>query len=142
MVKLKQLSGRSKGWSMEERLLRLKQVTVGWINYFALANARQRLIRIDEWLQSRLRMCIWKQWKKAKTRITNLKKLGLNLQKAYEWGNTRRGYWRTAHSPILLTTITKARLKRKGYLPLLETYTLRREALMNRRDTRPVRPVV
>jgi hypothetical protein len=127
---------------MEARLLMLRQMTMGWINYFAAANARQRLIRIDEWLQSRLRMCIWKQWKKAKTRMTNLRKLGVKPQKAYEWGNTRGGYWRTAHSPILLTTITQARLKRKGYLPLLESYTLRREVLMNRRDTRPVRPVV
>ena len=135
--KVKKVTGRSWSVSMDERLTKLRQVTVGWVNYFAKADARQRLVRMDEWIQARLRMCIWKQWKRVRTRITNLQKLGANAQKAYEWGNTRKGYWRTAHSPILQTTLTNKRLKQKGYVPMLETYTLRRESLMNRRDTEP-----
>ena len=67
---------------------------------------------------------------------------GVSEQKSYEWGNTRKGYWRIAHSPILHTTITCERLKQKGYTPLTEMYALRRKTLMNRRDTRPVCPVV
>lgn len=140
--KLKRFTSRSWSVSMETRLVKINQLTRGWVNYFAKADARTRLGRIDEWLQARLRMCIWKQWKRVRTRIANLQKLGVNAQKAYEWGNTRRGYWRTAHSPILQTTITNERLKQKGYVPTLETYTLRRKTLMNRRDTRTVRPVV
>jgi hypothetical protein len=140
--KVKRLTQRSWPVSMDERLLKLSQVTNGWVNYFYKANARQHLIRLDEWIQARLRMCIWKQWKKVRTRVSNLRKLGANPQKAYEWGNTRKGYWRTAHSPILQTTITTERLKQKGYAPLMDTYTLRRKTLMNRRDTRTVRPVV
>lgn len=140
--KLKRITSRSQSLSTAERIVKLKQVTRGWINYFAKADGRQRLIRIDEWLQARLRMCIWKQWKKVKTRVANLKKLGASSQKAYEWGNTRRGYWRTAHSPVLQTTITVARIKLKGHATLLDSYTFRRQALMNRRDTRTVRPVV
>jgi hypothetical protein len=127
---------------MDERLLKLSQVTRGWVNYFYRANARKHLLELDKWMQARLRMCIWKQWKRVRTRITNLQKLGVNKQKAYEWGNTRKGYWRTAHSPILQTTVTIERLKQKGYVPLMDTYTLRRKTLMNRRDTRTVRPVV
>jgi RNA-directed DNA polymerase len=140
--KVKKLTNRSWSVSMEERLCKLRQVTVGWVNYFAKADARQRLIRIDEWIQARLRMCIWKQWKRVRTKVTNLQKLGVSAQKAYEWGNTRKGYWRIAHSPILHTTITNERLRQKGYSPLLETYTRRRKSLVNRRDTRTVRPVV
>lgn len=140
--KIKRLTQRSWSISMAERLLKLSQVTNGWVNYFYKANTRKHLIRIDEWMQTRLRMCIWKQWKKVRTRINNLRKLGVNPQKAYEWGNTRKGYWRTAHSPILGTTITIERLKQKGYVPLMDTYTFRRKTLMNRRDTRTVRPVV
>jgi hypothetical protein len=127
---------------MDERIGKLMQVMRGWVNYFGHGDAHQRLTRIDKWIQARLRMCIWKQWKRVKTRIASLRKLGVSDQKAYEWGNTRKGYWRTAHSPILQTTITCERLKQKGYIPLTEMYTLRRKTLMNRRDTRPVRPVV
>ena len=140
--KIKRITSRSWSISMEERIGKLIQVTRGWVNYFAHADARQRLKSIDEWTQARLRMCIWKQWKRVRTRIASLRKLGVNNQKSYEWGNTRKGYWRIAHSPILQTTITCERLKQKGYIPLTESYALRRKTLMNRRDTRPVRPVV
>lgn len=140
--KIKRITSRSWSVSMDERITKLMQVTRGWVNYFAHADAKQALQRIEEWTQARLRMCIWKQWKRVRTRIANLKKLGVNEQKAYEWGNTRKGYWRTAHSPILHTTLTCERLKQKGYIPLTEMYALRRKTLMNRRDTRTVRPVV
>jgi len=132
--KLKRFTSRSWSVSMETRLMKINQLTRGWVNYFAKADARKRLERIDEWLQARLRICFWKQWKRVRTCIANLQKLGVSAQKAYEWGNTRRSYWRTAHSPILQTTITNERLKQKGYVSTLETYTLRRKTLMNRRD--------
>ena len=48
-------------------------------------------------------MCIWKAWKKVKTKVTNLIKCGINKGKAYEWGNTRKGFWRIADSFILHT---------------------------------------
>lgn len=140
--KIRKITRRNWPVSMDERIIKLMQVTRGWVNYFAYADGHKRLRRIEEWTQARLRMCIWKQWKRVKTRITSLRKLGASEQKAYEWGNTRKGYWRTAHSPILHTTITCERLKQKGYTPITEMYALRRKTLMNRRDTRPVRPVV
>lgn len=140
--KIRKMTSRSWSMSMDERIQRLMQVTRGWINYFAHADAKGGLKRIEEWTQARLRMCIWKQWKRVKTRIAALCKLGVKKHQAYQWANTRKGYWRTAHSPILQTSISAKRLKQKGYIPLMELYTLRRQTLMNRRDTRPVRPVV
>lgn len=60
--------------------------------------SRSYSISIDEWTRRRLRMCIWKQWKKPKTKIKNLISFGIQKSKAYEWGNTRKGYWRIANS--------------------------------------------
>jgi group II intron reverse transcriptase/maturase len=140
--KIRRVTSRSWPMSMGERIAKLSQITRGWINYFGHADAKGQLRRIEEWTQARLRMCIWKQWKRVRTRIRSLRKLGVSQQKSYEWGNTRKGYWRTVHSPILQTTLTCKRLKQKGYVPITEMYTFRRETLMNRRDTRPVRPVV
>lgn len=140
--KLKTLTQRSQPGSIAERLQRITQVTRGWVNYFGVAHGRQHLLAIDEWLRSRLRMCIWKQWKRVKTRYAALRQLGVQHEQALQWANTRKGYWRTAHSPILATTITTPRLKQRGYIALTELYTHKRNALTNRRDTRPVRPVV
>ena len=69
-------------------------------------------------------MAYWKQWKKVKTKLNNLRKLGIKKSKAWEYANTRKGYWHTANSPILSTAITNARLEKAGLISLSETYAL------------------
>jgi RNA-directed DNA polymerase len=98
--------------------------------------------RYGEWLCRRLHMCIWKQWKKVSKRMRSLIQLGIDRQKAYGWANTRKGYWRVSKSPILHRAITTERLEERGYPSIEKIYLHRHSILMNRRDTRTVRPVV
>ena len=141
-VKLKHLTKRSWSVSLDYRLEKLRQTAQGWLNYYGLANGKQRIGRLDEWLRRRVRMCIWKTWKRVRTRMRSLIKLGIEKQQAYCWACTRKGYWETSGSPILQTTITTGRLEKRGYVSLLSYYLRRHSILMNRRDTRTVRPVV
>ena len=67
-------------------------------------------------------MCIWKAWKKVKTKVANLIRCGINKYKAYEWGNTRKGYWRIADSPILKRAIDNNKLRSAGYATLMDAY--------------------
>jgi len=120
--KLKQLTSRSNGWGNEKRKLALRQYIVGWVNYFKLADMQKLLKRIDEWYRRRLRMVIWKQWKRIRTKFKNLRNLGVNRHKAWEWANTRKGYWHIAKSHILGSTITNERLKLAGYVFLSDIY--------------------
>ena len=103
--KIKSITSRKWSISMEQRIKKLNQVTTGWVNYFSIAKAKSIVQKLDEWIRRRLRMCIWKQWKKPKTKIAKLVSLGTPKDKAYEWGNTRKGYWRIACSPILHTSL-------------------------------------
>ena len=64
-------------------------------------------------------MCIWKTWKKVKTKVANLIRCGINKYKAYEWGNTRKGCWRIADSYVLRRAITNDNLRRAGYATLM-----------------------
>jgi len=128
--------------SLDYRLEKVRQVIQGWINYYGLASMKMKMLALDEWLRRRLRMCIWKTWKRVRTRVRSLTKLGIPKEKAYMWGNTRKGYWEVAGSPILQTAITNSRLKQRGYREVLSYYLYRHSNLMNRRDTRTVRPVV
>jgi len=121
--KIREITGRSNGMGTLERQSRLNQVIRGWTNYFKLADAKNLLRKLDKWIRSRIRMVIWKQWKKVRTRFENLKRLGIKEDQAWMWANTRKGYWRTAHSPILSHAISNERLKRAGYLSLLECYS-------------------
>ena len=121
--KIREITGRSNGMGIEARKTRLNQVVRGWMNYFKLADAKNLIQGLDEWIRSRIRMGTWKQWKKISTRFENLKKLGIKYEQAWMWANTRKGYWRTAHSPILLRTLSNERFKRVGYLSLMECYS-------------------
>ena len=67
-------------------------------------------------------MYIWKQWKKPKTEVANLRKLGILADKAYQWGNSRLGYWRITGSPVLKYSITNERLAAAGYFSILNYY--------------------
>ena len=78
--------------------------------------------KLDEMVRTRLRMGIWKAWKKCKTRVRELLKLQVNKQKAYEWGNSSSGYCRVAHSPILLTTLNTGFFMKEGYEGFLNTF--------------------
>lgn len=121
-AKIKELTSRSNGWGNERRKEALRQYVTGWLNYFCLADMKNLLERIDEWFRRRLRSLIWKQWKRIKTKLRNLIKLGIPKQKAWEYANTRKGSWRTADSPILHRCITNDRLRQAGYIFFSDYY--------------------
>lgn len=123
--KLKQLTSRSWGVSMGYRLLKIKQLIVGWINYFRIGKFKSILGRIDKNIRFRLRMCIWKQWKKTSTKYKALMQLGVPKGKAWEWANSRKGYARVASSHIMCTTVTNEILKKRGLVSLLDQYQLK-----------------
>ena len=121
-ARIKELTSRSNGWGNDRRKEALRQFIKGWVQYFKLADMKDLLVKTDEWYRRRLRMVIWKQWKRIKTRMANLIKLGVKKSKAYEWANTRKGYWHIAGSYILATTITSERLKHAGFIFLSDYY--------------------
>lgn len=122
--KLKEITGRSNGKSMAQRMLKLNQSITGWVNYFGIADMKGIAQSLDEWLRRRIRMCFWKQWKKIKTRHDNLVRLGIDNSKAWEYANTRKGYWRISNSPILARTLTNEYLKKLGFHSISERYSL------------------
>jgi group II intron reverse transcriptase/maturase len=121
--KLKEVTSKNWSLSMKDRLKRLISLCRGWMAYFKLADAKSHLRRIDEWVRSRLRACIWKQWKRVRTRFKALVKLGVSRWKAIRWANSRKGEWRIAHSHVLTTTVTNQRLRQKGYISLSKLYS-------------------
>jgi len=120
--RIRTLTSRSNGWGYARRKEALRQYIIGWVNYFKLADIDKMLQRIDMWYRRRLRMVIWKQWKRIRTRRRNLMKLGIDKYKAWEWANTRKGYWHIANSYILACTITNERLNEAGYIFFSDYY--------------------
>lgn len=125
-AKIKAITSRKMPIPMEMRIKELNQYLTGWCGYYALADTTNVFQQLDEWTRRRLRMCMWKQWKLPRTKVRMLISLGVSKQKAYEWGNTRKKYWRIACSPILHTALNNQYWLSKGLKSLSDRYKLLR----------------
>ena len=120
--KLKSLSSRKRVQSIRLSLERIKIYARGWLNYYGIASMKNNIEDINGWLYHRIRMCVWKQWKKPKTKIRNLLKMGVPEELAYQTGNSRRGYWFITHTVAINMAMTKERLIRSGFYDLATAY--------------------
>ena len=127
-AKIKELTSRSNGWGNEFRTNRIRRYIIGWVNYFKIADMKNLMIATDEWLRRRIRMIYWKQWKKVKTRFRELKHFGIDDDKAWQFANTRKGYWRISNSPILNRSLDNQTLGNLGYIFFSDYY---RQARVN-----------
>ncbi|MCF8012504.1 MAG: maturase [Clostridiales bacterium] len=114
--KVRELISRSNGMGNEARAMKLRRYIMGWVNYFKIADMKRLLFNTDEWMRRRIRMIFWKQWKRVKTKYEMLKSLGIQKQKAWEYANTRKGYWRTSNRPILSKSLNNNVIKGFGFL--------------------------
>lgn len=122
--KVKEITRKTTPATFDQRMQRLKEVQRGWIHYFRIANISGKLQSLDGWLRNRIRYCIWHNWKKRERKRKNLIRLGVNQTDAFRWSRTRKGGWAVAQSPILVTTITLERLKKRGYESMFSYYRL------------------
>ena len=121
-TKVKELTSRSNGMGNEDRAMKLRRYIMGWVNYFKLADMKKLLKETDKWMRRRIRMIYWKQWKRVRTKFERLKSLGIHEQKAWEFANTRKSYWRTSNSPILSKSLENNTIKGLGFLFFSDYY--------------------
>jgi group II intron reverse transcriptase/maturase len=140
--KLKTITRKTTPCSLTERIQRIKEVQRGWLGYYRIASIQVKLKYLDSWVRNRLRYCIWHDWKKPERKRKNLIRLGVDQNDAYSWSRTRMGGWAVAQSPILVTTITLERLRKRGYEAMLTLYEKIAPHLNEPLYTRPVRTVV
>jgi group II intron reverse transcriptase/maturase len=125
--RLRQLTSRRWGVSMERRIAEINRFTVGWTAYYALADTPSVYEELDEWLRRRLRQVRWKEWKRPKTRRRNLRALGIPEQQAREWAGSRKGYWRIAGSAPLQRALPNAYWANQGLKGFADPYRRFRE---------------
>ena len=99
--RIRRLTSRRWSVSMEYRIEQLNRFVRGWMGYFRLSMTADKFATLDQWFRRRLRQIRWVEWKRPRTRVANLRRLGIVKDKAYQWGNSSRAYWRVAKSPIL-----------------------------------------
>ena len=120
---VKAFTSRSNGMGNEFRAMKMKRYIQGWINYFKIADMKILMNKTDEWMRRRIRTVYWKQWKKVKTKYKMLKQYGINEGKAWEYANTRKGYWRISNSPILSRSLDNQTLINLGFIYFSDYYS-------------------
>jgi group II intron reverse transcriptase/maturase len=120
--KLRKLTKRNWSVPLDYRILKLKQVILGWVNYFRVSNMKKAMTEIDKKLRSRIRVIIWKQWKVSKRRIKSLVQLGIPEEEAKGLTFCRKGYRYIGLSKVVQRAISNKRLKQRGLPSALEHY--------------------
>ena len=120
--RLKELSSRKQCQSIRPSLEKTKVYARGWLNYYGIASMKSNIDDINGWLYHRIRMCIWKQWKKPRTKYKNLVKLGIPEHYAATIANSRRKYWYISNNKAVIWALNKERLINSGYYDLATAY--------------------
>ena len=121
-AKIRELTKPTRSISMEERIRLLNQYLMGWMGYYALIETPHPLKQLEEWIRRRLRSCLWQQWKRVRTRIRELRALGLKEKQILEIANTRKGAWRISKTPHLHKALGIAHWQSRGLKSLVQRY--------------------
>ena len=120
--KLKELSSRKRIQNLKVGLEEIKVYIRGWLNYYRIASMKSKIENLNSWLYHRIRACIWKRWRLPRTRYRNLRKLGISRHYAYITANSRRSYWFTSNTMVVVTALTKERLILNGFYDISIAY--------------------
>ena len=115
---VRRLTNRNWGVSMKYQLFKISQYLRGWINYFGIASGYQRCVELDHWIRRRVRMAYWRQWRKPRTKVRSLMRLGVHVKSAVACGITSKGPWRSAKTPGIQQALSNAYLKYQGLYAL------------------------
>lgn len=127
-AKVREITSRTQPLSPGERIRRLNEYLGGWMGYFRLADTPSVFAELDQWIRRRLRMCLWKQWKRGWTRYRELRRLGLKPGPAREGAGMQIGPWRAAHTPQIHNALDLAYWRGQGLKSLKESYESTRSA--------------
>jgi RNA-directed DNA polymerase len=120
--RVRRLTGRSRGVSMRYRLYKLAQYLRGWMNDFGISDYYRPVPEIDHWIRRRMRMCYWKQWRQARTKVRHLLALGTWKREAILTAISRKSYWHLSRTLATQTGMTNAWLASQGLISVRDLW--------------------
>jgi RNA-directed DNA polymerase len=106
--RIRELTRRTRGVSIERMTEELSRYLRGWLGYFGRCQTPSVLERLEGWLRRRLRSVMWKQWKRGTVRFAELRKRGVGRELSAKTAGSAHGPWRLANSPALSIALPNA----------------------------------
>ncbi len=116
--RVRELTRRTQGVSLEQMMDPLGRYLLGWRNYFGFCQTPRVLAGLDSWIRRRLRSVAWKQWKRFGRRVKELQKRGVGRDWAVRTASSGLGPWRLSHDPTICQALPNAFFETLG-LPRL-----------------------
>ena len=120
--RVRRLPGRSWGVSMDYRLYKLAQYVRGWMNYYGISDYYRPVPEIDGWIRRRMRMCYWKRWRFARTKVRRLLALGTSQRQAIFTAISRKSYWHLSRTLATQTGMTNKWLQSQGLISVRDLW--------------------
>jgi len=118
-VKIRELTRRTRGISLQQMVMQITTYLRGWLGYFGDCQTPSVLQSLESWLRRRLRSVVWKQWKRGRKRFRELRKRGVGKDLTAQTAGSPHGPWRIANSPALTIALPNAYFARLGLLPIV-----------------------
>jgi len=122
--KIREITRRNRGRSIDSIITEINVAMTGFINYFKLADMKEFLVKLERWIRRKLRVIVWKHWKKMRTKFRKLLGMGLSLEQAKIIVYSRKKYWKLSLTPQLNTVMGIAYFRDKGLINLVERYNV------------------
>lgn len=118
--KIRALTQRNRGVSLEDVISELNEKLRGWVNYFRLTEWPSELRKLEEWIRRKLRCYRLKQRKRNWSITTFLMNLGVPGKQAWQLGKSGRGWWRLSRTPQVHQAMSKQWFKEQGLINLVQ----------------------
>ena len=121
--RIKEITARSWGVSMQWRLKKLREYMRGWIGYYGISEYFRPIDPLDQWIRRRVRLCYWKMWKRPKKRYRELRILKVSERQIRMVVSSRKGYWKLSRTLATNMGMGNAWLKEQGLISLKEQWS-------------------
>ena len=120
--KIRRLTQRNRGRSLDQVIRELNSYLNGWLNYFKLAHAKSLMGKLDSWIRRKLRCYKLNQRKRGPSIAKLLMSLGIDEIKSRKLGSSGKGWWRLSRTQVVHRALNNDWFKQKGLINLQETW--------------------
>jgi RNA-directed DNA polymerase len=119
-ARLRELFRQGRGRSLGRVIKQLRPKLIGWVSYFRKSEVRIVFEELDQWIRRKLRVILWRQWKRPKTRARELMRRGLPPERAWTSAMCGRGPWWHAGASHMNQAVPTNTLSQLGLPSLIQ----------------------